>query len=107
VRFALEVPIPGEDLAVGMPEVGAEDDVCGVRKLRIQTLGRLGTTIPQRPAADLFGSAINSPPQPASLFFLATYVHNSSASTHSTSPGGTCANTFPATSSNTQFMTAL
>ena len=72
VCFALEVPVAPEDLAVGVPEVGAEDEVRGVRKRRIQTLGRLGTTIPQRPAANFLGSAINSPPPPASLFFLPT-----------------------------------
>ena len=72
VCFALEMPVPTEDLPVGVPEVGAEGDVGGVRKLRIQTLGRWGTTTPQRPAADLLGSAINSPPQPASFFLLPT-----------------------------------
>src|ERR1039457_3011875 len=84
VGFALEVPVGGEDLTVGVPEVRAERDVRGVRKLRIQLPGRDGATIPQRPAADFLGSTINSPPQPASLFFLPTYVPNSSASTHST-----------------------
>ena len=107
VGFALEVPVGGEDLTVGVPEVRAERDVSGMRKLRIQALGRCGATIPQRPAADLLGSTINSPPQPASFFFLPIYVHNSSASTHSTSSGGTCASTCPLTSSTTQFMTAL
>ena len=72
VRFALEMPMAAEDLAVGVPEVGAEDEGRGVRKRRSQTLGRLGTPSPQRPAANFLGSAINSPPQPASLFFLPT-----------------------------------
>ena len=62
VGLALEVAVAGEDQAVGMPEVGAEGDVGGVRKLRIQTPGCLGSTIAQRPAADRFGSTINSPP---------------------------------------------
>ena len=62
VGLALKVAVAGEDQAVGMPEVGAEGDVGGVRKLRIQTPGALGSTIAQRPAADRFGSTINSPP---------------------------------------------
>ena len=62
VGFALEVPVGGKDLTVGVPEVRAERDVSGVRKLRIQALGRFGATMPQRPTADLLGSTINSPP---------------------------------------------
>jgi hypothetical protein len=81
VRFALDVPVVGEDDAVGVPEIGCEDEVIVVRKLRIQTLGRVGATIPQRPAQDALGSTINSPPEPASGFFLAIYVPSSSAST--------------------------
>jgi hypothetical protein len=72
VRLALEMAVLFEDDGVGMPEVGAEDDVPGVRKLRIQTPGRCGSTIAQRPSADFLGSTINRPPQPASLFFLPT-----------------------------------
>ena len=60
--LALEVPMVGKDQAVGMPEVGAEGEGSGARKLRIQTPGALGSTIAQRPAADRFGSTINSPP---------------------------------------------
>jgi len=107
VGFALEMPVRGEDLTVGVPEVGAEGDVGGVRKLRIQAAGRFGATIPQRPAADLLGNTINSPPEPASVFFLPTSVQSSSASTHVTSPGGTLARVLPTTSSRTQFITAL
>ena len=62
VGFALEVPVRGEDLTVGVPEVRAEREVRGLRKWRIQLLGRDGATIPQRPAADFLGSTINSPP---------------------------------------------
>jgi hypothetical protein len=72
VGLALQMSVRGEDQAVGVPEVGAEGDVQGVRKLRIQTAGRVGSTIPQRPAADLFGSTINSPPEPAGRFFWPT-----------------------------------
>ena len=72
VRLALQVAVLGEDQAVGMPEVGAEGDVAGVRKLRIQAAGRFGVTIPQRPAANFLGNTINSPPQPASRFFWPT-----------------------------------
>ena len=83
VRFALDVVGLAEDFGVGMPEVGGKDEVAGVRKLRIQPLRCLGSTIPQRPAQDAFGSTINSPPEPAIIFFFATYVQSSSASTHS------------------------
>ena len=69
VCLALQMPVLAENQAVGVPEVGAEGDVPGVRKLRIQAAGRLGSTIPQRPSADLLGSTINSPPQPAGRFF--------------------------------------
>jgi hypothetical protein len=62
VGFAAEMLLRLEDESVGMPEVVAELDLRGVRKLRIQTLGRLGATIPQRPPADLLGAKINSPP---------------------------------------------
>jgi hypothetical protein len=55
-----------------VPEVGAVGDVRGVRKLRIQAAGCFGSTIPQRPAADLFGNTINSPPQPTGRFFWPT-----------------------------------
>ena len=72
VGFALQMTVLGKDQAVGVPKVGAEGDVCGVRKLRIQAAGRFGSTIPQRPAADLLGSTINSPPQPAGRFFWPT-----------------------------------
>ena len=72
VGLALEVLLLGEDQAVGVPEIGAVGDVGGVRKLRIQTAGCFGSTIPQRPAADLFGNTINSPPQPAGRFFRPT-----------------------------------
>lgn len=72
VGFALQVAVLGKDQTVGMPEVGAEGDVDGVRKLRIQAAGRFGSTIPQRPSADLPGSTINSPPQPTGRFFWPT-----------------------------------
>ena len=72
MRLALQMTVLGEDQAVGVPEVGAEDDVTGVRKLRIQAAGRFGSTIPQRPAADFLGSTINSPPEPAGRFFWPT-----------------------------------
>ena len=72
VRLALHMPVLGENQAVGVPEVRAEGDVGGVRKLRIQAAGRLGSTIPQRPSADFLGSTINSPPQPAGRFFWPT-----------------------------------
>ena len=72
VRLALEMMVAGENHAIGVPEVGAKGDVAGVRKLRIQTAGRLGSTIPQRPSADFLGSTINSPPQPAGRFFWPT-----------------------------------
>ena len=88
VRFALDVVGLLEDFGIGMPEVGGEDKVGGVRKLRIQPLRCLGSTIPQRPAQDAFGSTINSPPEPAIVFFFATCVQSSSASTHSTFSAG-------------------
>ena len=69
VRFALQMPVRGENQAVGVPEVRAEGAVPGVRKLRIQAAGRLGSTIPQCPSADFLGSTIHSPPQPAGRFF--------------------------------------
>ena len=72
VRLALEMMVAGENHAIGVPEGGAKGDVAGVRKLRIQTAGRLGSTIPQRPSADFLGSTINSPPQPAGRFFWPT-----------------------------------
>ena len=72
MSLALQMPVLGEDQAVGVPEVGAEGDVAGVRKLRIQAAGRFGSTIPQRPAADFLGSTINSPPEPAGRFFWPT-----------------------------------
>jgi hypothetical protein len=72
VGLALEVMVFFEDDPVGMPEVGAKDDMLSVRKLRIQTAGRFGSTIAQRPSADFLGNTINSPPQPACLFFLPT-----------------------------------
>ena len=72
VRLALQVPVPGEDQAVGVPEVGAEGDVFAVRKLRIQAAGRFGSTTAQRPSADFFSSTIKSPPQPAGRFFWPT-----------------------------------
>ena len=72
VGFALPMAVLGKDQTVGVPEVGAEGDVCGVRKRRIQAAGRFGSTIPQRPAADFLGSTIKSPPQPAGRFFWPT-----------------------------------
>ena len=69
VGFALQMPVRGENQAVGMPEVRAEGEVPGVRKLRIQAAGCFGATIPQRPPTDFLGSTINSPPQPAGRFF--------------------------------------
>ena len=72
VGLALQVAVLRENQSVGVPEVGAEGDVRGVRKLRIQTAGCFGSTIPQRPAADFLGSTINSPPEPAGLFFWPT-----------------------------------
>ena len=71
VRFALDMVLAAEDFRVGMPEVGGKLDLGGVRQLRSQPLGRFGSTIPQRPTQDRFGSTINSPPEPASIFFLA------------------------------------
>ena len=71
VRLALDVVLVAEDFPVGMPEVGGKLEVSGVRQLRSQPLGRLGSTIPQRPPQDRFGSTINSPPEPAIIFFLA------------------------------------
>ena len=50
VGFALEMTVLGEDQAIGVPEVGAESDVAGVRKLRIQAAGRFGVTIPPAPS---------------------------------------------------------
>ena len=70
--LALQVAVPGKDQAVGVPEVGTEGDVFAVRKLRIQTAGRFGATIPQRPSADFLGNTIKSPPQPAGRFFWPT-----------------------------------
>ena len=72
VRLALQMALLGKDQAVGVPEVRAEGDMGGVRKLRSQAAGRFGSTIPQRPAADFLGSTINSPPQPAGRFFWPT-----------------------------------
>ena len=72
VSFALWVTLAGKNQPVGMPEVGAEGDVIGVRKRRIQAAGRFGATIAQRPAADFLGSTINSPPEPAGRFFWPT-----------------------------------
>ena len=72
VRLALEMMVAGENYAVGVPEVGAEGEVGGVWKLRIQTPGALGSTIAQRPAADRLGSTIHSPPQPEGRFFWPT-----------------------------------
>ena len=60
--FALPVAVLGKDQAVGVPEAGAEGDVRGVRKLRIQAAGRFSSTIPQRPAAD-FRSPASPRPQ--------------------------------------------
>ena len=67
--FALDMIGLAEDFGIGVPEVGGKDEVGGVRKQRIQPLRCLGSTIPQRPAQDAFGSTINSPPEPASVFF--------------------------------------
>ena len=72
VGLALQRAMPGEDQALGRPEVGAEGAVPGVRKLRIQIAGRFGSTIAQRPSADFLGSTIHSPPQPAGRFFWPT-----------------------------------
>ena len=72
VGFALQMPVLAENQAVGVPEVRAEGDVPGVRKLRIQAAGCFGSTIPQRPPTDFLGSTINSPPQPAGRFFWPT-----------------------------------
>jgi hypothetical protein len=72
VGLALQMPVLGEDQAVGVPEIRAEGDVPGVRKLRIQAAGRFGSTIPQRPSADFLGNTIKSPPQPAGRFFWPT-----------------------------------
>ena len=72
VGFALEMPVLAEDGPVRVPEVGGEDEVRSMRKLRIQPLRRFGSTIPQRPAKDTLGSTINSPPEPAIIFFFAT-----------------------------------
>ena len=72
VGFTLDVAVLEKDFPVRVPEVGGEDDVRGMRKLRIQPLRRFGSTIPQRPAKDTLGSTINSPPEPAIVFFFAT-----------------------------------
>ena len=71
VGLALDMILAAEDFGVGMPEVVGMLDVGGVRQLRSQPLGRFGSTIPQRPAQDGFGSTINSPPEPAIIFFFA------------------------------------
>src|ERR1039458_9906937 len=68
-RLALDMVLAAEDFGVGVPEVGGKLDLGGVRQLRGQPLGRFGSTIPQRPAQDRFGSTINSPPEPAIIFF--------------------------------------
>ena len=49
VRLALHMVFAAKDFRVGMPEVGGELEVSGVRQLRSQPLGRFGSTIPQRP----------------------------------------------------------
>jgi hypothetical protein len=46
VRLALQMALMGKDQTVGVPEVRAEGDVGGVRKLRSQAAGRFGSTIP-------------------------------------------------------------
>lgn len=107
VGFPLKVMESLENSGVRAPEIRAELYVGGVRKLRVQASGRAGVTTAQRPSADFLGSSINSPPQPARLFFLPIYVHSSSASTHSTSSGETDARTWPSTASRTQFITEL
>ena len=107
VGFALDVVVLAEDFSVGVPEISGEGDVGGVRKLRIQPLRSRGSTIPQRPAQDAFGSTINSPPEPASSFFFATYVHSSSASIHVTFSVGVACNTLPATAFLTQLVMEL
>ena len=107
IRLALQLALRREDQAVGGTRSGAEGDVGGVRKLRIQTAGCFGSTIPQRPTADLFANTINSPPPPAGRFFWPMYIQSSSASTHVTCPGLAAARTLPATSASTQFSTAL
>ena len=107
VGFPLDVVFAAEDFGVGMPEIGGKDEMRGVRKLRIQSLRRFGSTIPQRPAQDAFGSTINSPPEPASIFFFATYVHSSSASTHVTFSAGVAWSTWPDTAFFTQLVMEL
>src|ERR1035438_2873093 len=72
VRLALDLVLAAEDFRVGRPEVAGILDGGSVRQLRSQPLGRFGSTIPQRPPQDRLGSTINSPPEPAIIFFLAT-----------------------------------
>jgi len=47
VRFALEMTVPGEDQAVGMPEVRAEGDRRGARRLRSK---RRAVSAPRSPS---------------------------------------------------------
>ena len=107
VGFALDVAVLGKDFPVGVPEIGGEGEMSGVRKLRIQPLRARASTIPQRPAQDALGSTINSPPEPASSFFFATYVHSSSASTQVTFSAGVACKTLPATAFLTQLVMEL
>jgi hypothetical protein len=44
VRFALDMVLAAEDFGAGMPEIGRELDLGGVRHLRSQPPGRLGST---------------------------------------------------------------
>ena len=69
VGLAFDVLAGREDRAVALPVVGAEGDFSAARKLRTQRSGCPGVTIAQRPAENLSGSAINSPPQPNCSFF--------------------------------------
>ena len=69
VRFALEVLGLGENFAVTLPVVGGVSELSADRKRLAQRSGCSGVAITQRPAENLAGSAINSPPEPNRLFF--------------------------------------
>ena len=58
MRFALKVATFLKNGPVRGPEFGAIGDVGGFRKLRIQSLGRFGAAIAQRPSADFRQSNI-------------------------------------------------
>ena len=69
VGLALDELLAREDSAVAAPVIGSILDVRAARNLRAQRSGCSGVTIAQRPAENLAGSAINSPPEPNGCFF--------------------------------------